>query len=141
MFRKELEDKLKKIFGVKKTTYDAPSDDGPAATFEQDTLFIHVQQARSNPSQGKIRAKVTGSLTMFSKKDAMPFGFFSKKIHNAESALTKDFFFFDMDVDVANSPARVINISERRVSFIYFYQAKFDPKQKITEYQGDCSNG
>lgn len=122
MFRKTLEEKLKKIFGFEKVTFDAPSD-----AFEQDTLFIEIQQPRTRTTQAKVYARVTGQLVVFSQDNKMPFGFFNKRIEKAPNALTKDFFFYDIDVNVENSPARFQNIYERRVSFIFFFTAQYDP--------------
>lgn len=122
MFRKPLEEKLKAIFGFKKVTYDAPSD-----AFEQDTLFIEVQQPRVKTSEGKAYARVVGQLVVYSQDNKMPYGFFSKRIEKAGNPLTKDFFFYDVDVNIENSPARTQNIAERRVSFIFFFTAQYDP--------------
>ncbi len=51
MFRKEMQEKLHRIFGLAKTTYDAPSE-----SFEQDTLFIHVEEAKNRVTQGFLPA-------------------------------------------------------------------------------------
>ncbi len=133
MFREELKKNLEGIFGFKKTTYDAPSE-----AFEQDTLFIDVTSAKSNASQGKITSKVDGTLTVFSQANRLPFGFFNKRISNADFQLTKGLFFFDIDVDVAASPARMINISERRTGFVFLFSAQHDPNQgSLTELEID----
>ncbi len=126
MFKKELEEKLIRIFGFKKTTFDAPSE-----AFEQDTLFIDVTEARTNPSQGIVNARVVGVLTVFSKNDSLTYGHFSKRIQQAKKDDKKDFFFYDVDVDVATSPARMQNITERRTSFVYLYSAQYDPNQGL----------
>lgn len=124
MFKKEMLDKLHKIFGMRKTTFDIPSE-----AFEQDTLFIEILKVRSNTGQGKARAHVEGQLVIYSQNDKLTYGFFNKRIEQADPALTKDFFFFDMEVPALNSPARLQNISERRVSFVYLYSAQYDPNQ------------
>lgn len=122
MFRKTLEERLKKIFGFEKVTFQAPSD-----AFEQDTLFIEIQNPRTRTSEAKVYARVTGQLIVYSQDNKMPYGFFNKRIEKAPNALTKDFFFFDIDVNIENSPARLQNISERRVSFVFFFTAQYDP--------------
>lgn len=124
MFRAELKSRLSKIFGFEKTTFDAPSE-----SFEQDTLFVSIAEAQSRPSGKKIYSKVMGYLTVFSQKDKMPYGFFNKRIQKADAALTRELFFFDMDVDVASSPARIQNISERRARFVFLYSADYDPNK------------
>ncbi len=119
-----MKDKLKAIFGVKDVSFDAPSE-----SYEQDIIFVDVIEARSNTGQGRATAKVSGTVTMFSQQDKLPYGFFNKKIGQAEAALTKDFFFFDLDTNALNSPARLQNISERRANFVYLYSAQYDPNQ------------
>jgi hypothetical protein len=122
VFKAELLDKLSKIFLMTKTTYNAPSD-----SHEQDVLFVDIEKATSRISQGKAISKVEGSLTVYSNK--LQFGYFNRKIEQAESELTKQFFFFDIDLNPATSPARVQNISERRTRFIYLYSGQYDPSQ------------
>ncbi len=124
MFRNEMKDKLKAIFGVPKVSFDEPGE-----SYEQDCLFVQILESQANTGQGRARAKVLGAVMMFSQKGKLPFGFFNKRIQNADKSLTKDFFFFDIDVDAQNSPARLQNISERRASFIYLYSAQYDPNQ------------
>lgn len=124
MFRAELKKKLEAIFGLGKTTFDSPGEG-----FEQDVLFIAVDKSTSNTGQGKATARVEGTLRVFSRQDALPFGFFNKKIQQAPLELTKDLFFLDIDTDVANSPARTIDIAERNTRFIYLYKAQYDPNQ------------
>lgn len=123
MFRQELQEKLEKIFGFKKVTFEAYSD-----SFEQDTLFIEVQRPRTKTSEGKVYARVTGQLVVFSQDNKMPFGFMQKRIEKAKNELTKSFFFHDVDVNQENSPARLQNISERRTNFVFFFTAQYDPK-------------
>lgn len=133
MFKKEIQEKLEKIFGFGKTTYNAPSD-----AFEQDTLFVVIDSSRSNAGQGNVNAKVEGTLTVFSKNDRFPYGFFNKRITKASPALTEKFFFYDIDVDVAGSPARLIDISERRTKFVYWYSEQYDPNQgELTSVEFD----
>lgn len=124
MFRKELEEKLKAIFGVKKVTFDEPGE-----SYEQDCIFVEVLESQANTGQGKATAKVTGAIVMYSQRNKLAYGFFNKRLQNADPALTKPFFFFDIDVEAQNSPARLQNISERRASFVYLYSAQYDPNQ------------
>lgn len=136
MFRNELVVTLASIFGFKKTTLNAPSV-GPDGTFEQDTLFIQIDEAPFRVSEGKASAKVLGSLIVFSQFEKLPFGFFNRKIQSAPHELTKNLFFFDIDTVPANSGARVINIAERRLRFVYLYSTQYDPSQGlITSLEG-----
>lgn len=122
MFRKELEEKLSKIFGFRKTTFEAPSD-----AFEQDTLFIEIDTARTRPSQGRIFSKVTGQLVVFSQDNKHTYGYLNKRIEQAPIEVKKNLFFYNVDTNVESSPARLINISERRTGFQYLYSADYDP--------------
>lgn len=123
MFRKSLEQKLKEIFGFKKITFDAPSD-----SFEQDTMFVELGDCKTRPTaEGKITAKVTGQLVVFSQDMRFTFGALAKLIEQANAEAKKDLFFFNVDTNVENSPARLSNISERRTSFVYLYSAQYDP--------------
>ena len=139
MFKKDLKKRLEKIFGFAKTTYDAPSE-----AFEQDTLFITVASSVARTGSGKATATVTGFLTVYSKKDSLPYGYFNKRIGQAQKEnpeLTKPLFFFDMDTDVANSPARLIDIAERRVSFKFQFSEQYDPEQGSLTEVNFCNEG
>lgn len=128
--------KLTQIFGFKKTTYSAPSA-GPDGSFEQDTLFIEINECRSRVNAGKAYARVLGSIVVFSQMEKLPFGFFTKKIEQASHSATKDFFFFDIDLNPISSPARIQNIAERRVRFVYLYQGQYDPSHgELTSLEG-----
>lgn len=137
MFQAELKKRFEKIFGFKKTTYDAPSD-----SFEQDTLFIEITDCKTRPSEGKVYARVTGQLVAFSQNERLPYGFFSKRIEKAKHELTKDLFFYDVDRNVVSSPARLQNISERRTSFQFFFTAQYDPNLgELTTLEMECNDG
>lgn len=136
MFRDELLTTLSTIFGFKKTTYNAPSMDS-TGSFEQDTLFIQIDEAPFRVTEGKAMAKVLGSLIVFSQIEKLPFGFFNRKINMASHELTKNLFFFDIDSVPANSAARIQNIAERRLRFVYLYSSQYDPAHGlITSLEG-----
>lgn len=125
MFKKDLGDALLQIFGMKKVTFSHPSE----GSFEQDTLFIDISKCTSRTGYGKAYAKAEGSITVFSQQEKFPFGYLNKRIQQADPELRKDLFFFDIDQDIASSPARIQNISERRTSFIYLWEGEYDPNQ------------
>lgn len=136
MFRSELKEKLAHIFGLRKTTFDAPSVDSNGS-FEQDTLFIEIEESKAKATSGRVSSKVTGSIVVFAQMNKLPFGYFNKRIELSEHSLTKDFFFFDIDLNQANGPARIQNISERRVRFVYFYSDQFNPDHgELTSLEG-----
>lgn len=139
MFRKELIRRLELIFGMKKTTMDAPSDE-----FEQDTLFVEVTFANSRISGkggGRQTARVVGKLTVFSQDNKMPFGFFSKQIEQSMGELTRPFNFYDIDIDDPTSQARLQNIHERSISFVFLYDSQYDPdKGELTSLETTVTN-
>ncbi len=128
MFRKDLERRLKGIFGFKKVTFSSPSDDADG-TFEQDTMFVEVSDCNANTSFGNARAKIEGTIRTFTQDDKMPYGYLNKKIQQASADLTDPLFFYDIDTNVASSPARLQNIHERRTRFVFLYRDQYDPDQ------------
>ncbi len=124
MFREELTEKLKAIFGFEKVSFDAPGE-----SFEQDTLFVQVHEAPARVTGKLITAKVSGALVIHSQREKLPYGFFTKRMEKAESALTADLFLFDVDRDIATSPAKTVNLCERRCRFLYLFSAQHDPNK------------
>jgi len=118
MFEKELADKFKAIFGVKKVSYDTPGD-----SKEQETLWIEVEQPKFSFKDGRATAMVTGNAVMFGRNDALTFGFLSKAIAQAPAALTKDLFFSDFETNTQ----RFRDIVQRGFSFTYFFNSQYDP--------------
>lgn len=136
MFRHELQTKLEQIFGFRKTTFDAASTD-TNGSFEQDVLFLEINETHSRVTEGKALSRVLGTGVIFSQFEKLPFGFFAKKIQEAGYNLTKDFFFFDVDLNPINSQARYQNIAERRFRFVYLYSDQYDPSQgQLTSVEG-----
>lgn len=118
--RDDVEKKLREIFGIDKVTFSEPG------SFEQDTLFVEVEDCKVRPSKGFAYGQLTGSLVLFTQAEKAPLGFFAKRINNSGTK-AKDFFFYEVDTEILNSPARVQNISERRCRFRYFYKEQYDP--------------
>lgn len=120
--------KLKKIFSVDKVTYEAPGE-----SREQECIFINVETASGHAKDAKYVARITGTCQMFGNADKIPFGFLSKAITKADSELTKDFFFEDIE----GNTKYIGNIVQRSFSFVYFFRSQFDPKigiiNEITE--------
>jgi hypothetical protein len=129
LFREELKDKLKKVFGFKKTSFDAPN----AEAFEQDTLFIEIENVQSRATQGTMYARVQGRVTTFSQQENLTYCYFAKRLTLADPALTKKFFFYDMDREILSSPAKLQNLSERRTAFVFLFEKQFDPTQPAIE--------
>lgn len=119
MFEKELAEKFRQIFEVKKVSFDEP---GPAG--EQDCLFINIELSRNTIRDGRQQARVAGSAVMIAQSDQLPFGFFSKKIAKADPALTKPLFFYDFE----DNTKRYRNLVQRGFSFVYFFDGQYDPE-------------
>lgn len=118
MFKQELENKFKQIFGIDKVVYDTPGE-----SKEQNCLFIEVEDCRPHIIDGFASGKVTGNAVIFQKSSAIPYGFFAKAIAKADAALTKDLFFFDLEANTQ----RYRDLVQRGFSFTYFFNSQFDP--------------
>ncbi len=127
MFRAELQQKLQLIFAFKKSTFNAPSVSS-TGSFEQEILFIEINESKTRARSNKVTAEVSGSIVTFAQVDKLPYGYFQKRISIAPYEAIKGFFFSDIDLNPVNSPARIQNISERRIRFVYLYSAQFDPE-------------
>ena len=128
MFKKSLEEKLKKIFGFKKVTFAAPSDE-----FEQDVCFIETIECRprlTGNNGGSETCIVRGNLIVFSKEASLAYGFFNKRIEKAKKEDKADLHFYNIDTDINSSPARQFDIDERRCGFTYCYKGQYDPNKK-----------
>lgn len=119
MFEATLKAAVKQIFDFDKVTYDAVSEDQ-----EQEVLFIEVESSRNSIKDGLQTAKVTGKLRAFANSDKLPFGYFSKKIQEADVSLTYPFFFYEFE----ESSQGFRNIVERSLSFVYFFDSQYNPE-------------
>lgn len=118
MFEKELATLFHRIFGVKKVTYNAPSEER-----EQEILFIDVVSAPSKVKKSQSTAVVTGNIFMYGNVEKMPFGFFTKKINSADAKDTEHLFFYNRE----QNGEYIGNLVERRCGFIYYYKGQYDP--------------
>lgn len=125
LFRADLKSRFENIFGFRKVTFDAPNPE----TNEQDTLFIEIQEARTIARKGSANCKVTGYIVVYSQYDKLPFGFFAKKIAQAAPELTRELFFFDVDLNVEKNRGMTQNLVERRTRFVFLFQEQYDPNQ------------
>lgn len=136
MFKKEMIKHLEAIFKFKKTTFDAYSDE-----FEQDTLFVEVQDCKERVTKDGVAIKVVGDLIYFGQVDKIKYGKMIKLIEEANAIDKNPFFFYDIDRQNVSSQARMVNIAERRISFNFFYLGPYDPdKGEITSLEMDCCN-
>lgn len=118
MFEKDLKEKFKRIFAVKKVTFDDP---GKAR--EQECIFINVQKARNTIKDGRQISLVRGIGTIYGGSEKLPFGYLSQRIAKAKPEDTKDLFFEDIE---ENEP-QYRDIVQRSFNFVYFFSGQYDP--------------
>lgn len=118
MFEKELGDKFKRIFQMKKYLYDVPSD-----SQEQECLFINVISSKNQVKDGRVTGKVTGKILVFCNPEKLPYGYFTKCVVEAEISDTKDLFFYEFE----DNAGMASGISERSMSFIYLFDQQYNP--------------
>lgn len=119
MIEKALKEKLERIFGIEKVSFDQPGE-----SFEQKTLFVEIGTCRSSIKTGRHVARVSGRLLFSAPATQVPLGFFSKRIAEALLSDTVDFFFFEFEEN-AN---RYQNLVERSLSFVFFYNEQYNPE-------------
>lgn len=119
MFEKALAEKFKTIFDFKKVRYDRPSEETP----EQQTLFVQIDESRAIIKSKKQLTRVAGQATVFAEAEQLPFGYFAKRIAKADTDLTKDLFFFEVD----QNTRQFVNIVQRSFSFVFFFNSQYDP--------------
>lgn len=118
MFKKELQEKFEKIFGVSKVTFDSPGE-----SEEQGCLFISIESVKNSFKDKRNVAIINGSASMTAPGEKLPFGFFSKSIISADPELTKALFFFDIETN----SQRIRDLIQRGFSFQYFFNGQYDP--------------
>ncbi len=118
MFEKTLEDKLKKIFKVKKVTYAQPGD-----SKEQECVFVTVENPRCTFKDGRSIARVTGTIMIQGNSDKMPFGYMAKAWAESSAADKKDLALFEIELN----DKYYQNLVQRTASFVYFFSSQYDP--------------
>jgi hypothetical protein len=118
MFEADLKASLKSIFQLKRVTMDNMGD-----AVEQDILFINVENPRVRVVDGMVKARVTGECKIYSTAERMPFGYFAKKIKEADKDLTIDFFFSEIE----ENKKVYVNLVEKSFRFIWFWSKQYDP--------------
>ena len=117
---RELSDKLKRIFKVKKVSFDEP---GEAA--EQECLFINIERSINSARDGIFKARVEGSCVVFGTNQKLPVGYFNRCLQESPTADTKDLFCFDFETNTKRFKDKV----QRGFSFVYFFSTQYDPEQ------------
>lgn len=123
MFEKPLEEKFKRIFDVKKVSYDQPSD-----SEEQDTIFINIETSKNTIKDTAQISRVIGQGIIFGQANKLKFGFLSKKIA-ASIEDTKLLYFYDIE----ENDKLFNNVVQRSFSFVYFFNSQYDPDKGTIE--------
>ncbi len=118
MFEATLAEKFKNIFDLTKVSFDQPGE-----SHEQDCLFIEIEKVVSKARDTKYTARVTGRAFVYAMGTRIPFGYFAKKIHEADPAEHSDLFFYDID----EQSKLTGNVVQRGFSFVYFFSGQYDP--------------
>lgn len=118
MFENELKDKLKSIFLVSEVSFDQPSE-----VKEQDKLWVDISDMKQTVKDGKVEGRIIGKAYMYGQSSKLTLGFFIQRIIKADSSLTKDFFFENLD----SNTKYYQNLVERGFDFVYFFSGQYDP--------------
>lgn len=119
MFRADLKEKLETIFALGKTTFDLPSPDAP----EQECIFVEVDVAQCRKTDKRQIAKVSGKIRVYAQAGKLPYGFFSKRISEADPDLTKHLYFYDFE----ENRGTLQNVDERSCGFLFLFESQYDP--------------
>lgn len=117
MFERILSDRLEKIFGLKKITFDRPGE-----SQEQEAAFVEISNVRARISDGRQKAQVHGRMRVFAQLEKLPFGYLSKRIADADADDKADFFFGNEE-----NHGTFRNIAERSMEFVFLFDSQYDP--------------
>lgn len=110
-------EKLTRIFGLKKVTFDRPSD-----SEEQECVFVNVTKPQIKIIDAREIAKIEGVIHVFANSDKLPFGYFAKRIQRAALEDTRGFFFGPEE-----NVGTFRNIAERKFDFTFLFDSQYDP--------------
>lgn len=118
MFKKSLEEKLRLLFKIKKVTFDQPGESN-----EQECIFVSVENPRIRFKDGRVSARVSGTILIQGNSERLPFGFMSKAYQEANEAVKKDIAFFNSEAN----EKYYRNLVQRTCEFVYFFSTQYDP--------------
>jgi hypothetical protein len=124
MDKDDFKKRIARIFGIDQVTFNAPGE-----TLEQEKVFVRINQVKSHYKDGTWISRATGDLLFYANMDKLPFGYFQRKIAEADPLDSKDFFFFDLE----QSQPIFQNIGEFSLSFIYFFNGQYHPDKGIIQ--------
>ena len=120
MFETELKARMSRIFGLPIVRFDLPSE-----TPEQQCIFLRVDSPKVSFRDNRQHARVTGQMRIFANLEKMPYGFFAKRINEADPDDIVDFFFHDIE----ENSGYYKDIVERAASFVFFFDSQYDPSK------------
>jgi hypothetical protein len=118
MFKKSLEEKLRLLFKIKKVSFDQPGESN-----EQECIFVSIENPRVRFKDGRVLARVSGTILIQGNSERLPFGFMSKAYQEANEAIKKDIVFFNSEAN----EKYYRNLVQRTCEFVYFFSTQYDP--------------
>ena len=109
---------LRRILDFNIVKFDKPSE-----SHEQECVFVSVETSKNTIKDGVQIAKVTGKIHVYAPANKLPYGYFSKKINEADLADTAPYFFYDFE----HNTDQYFDIDERIMSFVYFFNSQYNP--------------
>jgi hypothetical protein len=117
VIERAISDRLTRIFGIPKVTYDHPGE-----SQEQECVFVEVTKSDVKIKDAREVARMIGSIHVFAVSEKLPFGYFAKKIQKADLADTRGFFFGPEE-----NVGTFKNIAERKFDFVFLFDSQYDP--------------
>lgn len=117
MFERVLLERMKRIFDLRKITFDRPSE-----SHEQECGFIEITNVKARIRDGRQSAHVVGRLHIFGPISKLPFGYLAQRIDQAVAADRAGIFF-----QVEENRGTYRDIVERSMGFVFLYDGQYDP--------------
>ena len=145
MYKKQLTDDFRKIFGIKKILFASVSDG-----WEQGALYVDVSDVKQVVNYNKQYFRVRGSLGLWGAHGSYKTGFFKNKLWEASKnkelkEIVNRIFLFDRE-DNVKYPDMESYFNQTEISFIYRVNLEYDPAKKtkgfkITSYISNLLKG
>lgn len=145
MYKKQLTDDFRKIFGIKKILFASVRDG-----WEQGALYVDVSDTKQVVNYNKQYFRVRGSLGLWGTHGPYKTGFFKNKLWEASKnkklkEIVNRIFLFDRE-DNVKYPDMESYFNQTEISFIYRVTLEYDPEKKtkgfkITSYISNLLKG
>jgi hypothetical protein len=124
VFKKDLAERLHRIFGIPKVTFENSDDK------EQNLMFVDVTKTSHHVAKKtEIGCIVDGLITVFAPNDKLTFGFFQKRLHTCDPEDGRLFFFYNLD----QSNEYFGNLIAIKCNFSFFFKAPYDPEAGVID--------